>query len=58
MFSYKQREVYKKSYQVNQKVYRFLKGNRVIPTYTKNQLGRDKLYKVFITILSILGIAL
>ena len=43
MFPYEQLEVYKKACQVNQKVYRFLKVNKQIPPYTKNQLGRASL---------------
>ena len=40
MFPYEQLEVYKKAYQVNQKLYRFLKENKKIAPYTKNQLGK------------------
>jgi four helix bundle protein len=43
MFPYEQLEVYKKAYQVNQQVYRLLKANKIIPTYTKTQLGRASL---------------
>ena len=37
MFPYQQLEVYKKAYLANQKVYRFLKGNKLVPTYAKKQ---------------------
>jgi four helix bundle protein len=40
MFSYENLKVYKKAFQANQIVYRFIKGNTSIPTYAKNQLGR------------------
>ncbi|MBC7947339.1 MAG: four helix bundle protein [Chitinophagaceae bacterium] len=40
MFSYENLEVYKKAFVANQEVFRFLKGNRVIPLYAKSQLGR------------------
>ena len=43
MFPYEQLEVYKKAYQVNQNVYCFLKKNKAIPAYAKNQLGRASL---------------
>lgn len=43
MFPYEQLEVYKKAYEANQKVYRFLKGNKSIATYIKSQLGRASL---------------
>jgi four helix bundle protein len=43
MFSYEKLEVYKKSFELNQKVYRFLKSNKAIPKYTKDQLGRATL---------------
>ena len=40
MFPYENLEVYKKAFSTNQKVYRFLKGNKSIPGYAKDQLGR------------------
>ena len=43
MFPYEQLEVYKKAYQVNQKVYCFLRENKNIAPYAKNQLGRASL---------------
>ncbi len=43
MFPYENLEVYKKAYAANQKVYRFLKVNKSIPTYVKDQLGRASL---------------
>ena len=43
MFSYENLEVYRKAYQTNQKVYRLLKENKKIMSYTKNQLGRASL---------------
>jgi len=43
LFPYEQLEVYKKACQVNYKIYRFLKGNKLIPAYMKNQLGRASL---------------
>jgi four helix bundle protein len=43
MFSYENLEVYKKSYLVNQKVYRHLKSNKSIPVYFRDQLGRASL---------------
>ena len=43
MFSYENLEVYKKACTANQKVYRFLKGNKIIPGYVKDQLGRASL---------------
>ena len=43
MFPYENLEVYKKSYVANQRVYRFLKGNKSIPGYAKDQLGRASL---------------
>lgn len=36
-------EVYKKAFAANQKIYRFLKGNKSIPAYAKDQLGRASL---------------
>ena len=43
MFSYENLEVYKKAYQVNQKVYRLLNENKAIASYARNQLGRASL---------------
>ncbi|MBL7700488.1 MAG: four helix bundle protein [Chitinophagaceae bacterium] len=43
MFPYEQLEVYKKASRVNRKVYDFLKGNKSMATYVKNQLGRASL---------------
>jgi four helix bundle protein len=40
MFPYENLEVYKKSFAANQFVYRFLKQNKTIPGYVKDQLGR------------------
>ena len=43
MFPYENLSVYKKSYRVNQALYRFLKGSLIIPPYAKNQPGRASL---------------
>ncbi len=43
MFPYENLEVYKKAFATNQKIYRFLKGNKGIPGYVKDQLGRASL---------------
>ena len=43
MFPYENLEVYKKAYRANQTIYRFLKGNKNIPGYAKDQLGRASL---------------
>src|SRR5688572_6990409 len=43
MFSYENLKVYKKAFQVNQKVYRLLKENKSILGYSKNQLGKASL---------------
>ena len=43
MFPYENLDVYKKAYAANQVVYRFLKGNKSIPAYAKDQLGRASL---------------
>ena len=43
MFSYENLEVYKKSYYLNQLVYRFLKTNDKIPRYFRDQFGRASL---------------
>lgn len=40
MFSFEKLEVYNKAYQANQRLYRFLKNDRNIPFYVKNQLGK------------------
>ncbi len=40
MFPYEDLDVYKKAFTVNQKVYRLLKGNKNVPVYARNQLGR------------------
>ena len=42
-FSYENLEVYKKAYQTNQNIYRFLKGNKNLPAYVRDQLGRASL---------------
>jgi four helix bundle protein len=43
MFPYENLDVYKKAYAVNQTVYRILKGNKSIPSYARDQLGRASL---------------
>lgn len=43
MFSFENLDVYKKAYKANQDIYRFLKGNREVPAYTRDQLGRASL---------------
>ena len=43
MFPYENLDVYKMAYAVNQKTYRLLKGNKTIPGYAKDQLGRASL---------------
>ena len=43
MFAYENLEVYRKAYSLNQKIYRFLKENKSIPRYAKDQLGRASL---------------
>jgi four helix bundle protein len=43
MFSYEKLDVYKKAYLVNQKVYRFLKNNKNLPAYLRDQFGRASL---------------
>jgi four helix bundle protein len=43
MFPYESLDVYKKAYSVNQVIYRLLKGNKSIPGYTRDQLGRASL---------------
>ena len=43
MFSYENLDVYKKAYSVNQVIYRLLKGNKSIPNYARDQLGRASL---------------
>lgn len=43
MFPYENLEVYKKAFASNQIVYRFLKTNKNIAGYAKDQLGRASL---------------
>ena len=43
MLIYENLEVYKKAFAINQKVYRFLKGNTTIVRYMRDQLGRASL---------------
>lgn len=43
MFPYENLDVYKKAYSVNQVIYRLLKGNKSIPSYARDQLGRASL---------------
>jgi four helix bundle protein len=43
MFPFENLEVYKKSFLNNQRVYSFLKANKTIPAYFKNQFGRASL---------------
>jgi len=43
MFPYENLEVYKKAYTTNQTVYRLLKGNKDIPRFARDQLGRASL---------------
>ena len=43
MFPYENLEVYKKACLANQLAYRFLKGNKTIPGYAKDQFGRASL---------------
>ena len=43
MFPFEQLEVYKKAYQINQKLYRLLRSSQIITSYVKNQLGRASL---------------
>ncbi len=43
MIYYENLAVYKKAFAVNQQIYRFLKQNKSIPSYVKNQLGRSSL---------------
>lgn len=43
MFPYENLDVYKKAFAANQLVYRFLKANKSIPGYAKDQLGRASL---------------
>lgn len=40
MFPYENLEVYKKAFSANRTVYGFLKANKSIPAYAKDQLGR------------------
>jgi four helix bundle protein len=43
MFPYENLEVYKKAFASNKTIYHFLKGNKSIPGYAKDQLGRASL---------------
>ena len=43
MFTYENLDVYKKAQHTNQKVYRFLKTNKTIAPYIRNQLGKSSL---------------
>lgn len=43
MFPYENLDVYNKAYSVNQVIYRLLKGNKSIPGYARDQLGRASL---------------
>ncbi len=43
MFPYENLEVYKKAFSANQIIYRLLKGNKAIPAYARDQLGRASL---------------
>ncbi len=43
MLFYETLTVYQKSFAVNKKIYQYLKRNREIPAYVKNQLGRSSL---------------
>ena len=43
MFAYENLAVYKKAYTANQIIYRLLKGNKSIPGYARDQLGRASL---------------
>lgn len=43
MFSYEKLEVYKKAFELNKRLYRFIKETNGIPAYVKNQLGRASL---------------
>jgi len=43
MFPYENLDVYKKAYSVNQVIYHLLKGNKSIPSYARDQLGRASL---------------
>ena len=40
MLFYESLTVYKKSFLINKEIYKFLKQNKSIPSYMKNQLGR------------------
>jgi four helix bundle protein len=40
MFPYENLEVYKKAFATNKTMYRFLKSNKGVPSYAKDQLGR------------------
>lgn len=43
MFTFENLEVYKKAFAQNQRIYRLLKKDTVIPRYVKDQLGRASL---------------
>jgi four helix bundle protein len=43
VFPYENLEVYKRAYSANQQIYRFLKGNKNIPAFMRDQLGRASL---------------
>jgi len=43
MFPFENLDVYKKAFANNQKVYDFLKSNKTVPAYFKNQYGRASL---------------
>jgi four helix bundle protein len=43
MFSYENLEVYKKAFQNNKVIYRFLKENKTVPAFMRDQLGRASL---------------
>ncbi|HYD22428.1 MAG TPA: four helix bundle protein [Flavipsychrobacter sp.] len=43
MFPYEKLEVYKIAFNTNRAIYRYLKNNKSIPGYAKNQLGRAAL---------------
>jgi len=43
MFPYENLDVYKKAYAVNRVIYGLLKGNKAIPGYARDQLGRASL---------------
>ncbi|MFN6944539.1 MAG: four helix bundle protein [Cytophagaceae bacterium] len=43
MFSYQKLEVYQKAFLLNRKIYGFLKKDKDLPFYIKNQLGKASL---------------